>query len=328
MSVDHIYKEILSQLKSNKCMLFLGSGSTMLCRDANGNRGLDGKGLAKELLTDLNSGVAPSFTTPLMEAAEVYAAVRAGARDKLDDLITTRLQGLKPTVGHYLAASFPWRSVVTTNYNTVIENAWATADSAGYSTRHAITLSTDKAIETYAGNDTSLRIYKPHGCISNHGRGKATDPNQRQMQRLVVTSDDYYHSQKIRERIYNEITQDAQVSTTVFVGYSLEDYTFRTMFFRLREMLEQWTSKSYSVGPDDDSLRFAWRSEAVRENFKTTLVNDNFDTFMLRLTIARGYIHPKLRQLVSDTWSQITADNANAIRTIQLSEITNLPDPP
>ena len=328
MNVGQIYSEILSQLEANKCVLFLGSGSTMLCRDSDGNRGLDGKGLAKELLTDLNNGVTPSFTAPLMEAAEFYAAVRAGARDRLDDLITTRLQGLKPTIGHYLAASFPWRSVVTTNYNTVIENAWATAGAAGYSTRHAITLSTDGAIDSYAGNDTSMRIYKPHGCISNHGSGKATDPRQRQLQRLVVTSDDYYHSQNIRERIYEEITKNAQVSTTVFVGYSLEDYTFRTMFFRLREMLEQWTSKSYSVGPDDDSLRFAWRSESVRDNFKTTLVNDNFDTFMLRLVIAQNHLHPKLRQLVRDQWSTIKNDNANAIGTLKVTDITSLPDPP
>ncbi|MCB9913189.1 MAG: SIR2 family protein [Planctomycetes bacterium] len=328
MSVAHVHTEVLSQLANKKCVLFLGSGSTVLCRDGQGNKGLDGKGLAKEILTDLNNGVCPPFTTTLMEAAEFYAAVRAGARDKLDDLISSRLKDLKPTVGHYLAASFPWRSVVTTNYNTVAENAWGAATSAAYSARHAIALATDAAFDEHAGNDISMRIYKPHGCINNQGSGAPTDPAQRQLQRLVITSDDYYHSAETRQLIYRAIMQDAQVSTTVFVGYSLEDYTFRNMFFRLREMLGQWKSKSYSVGPDNQPLRFEWRSEAVRENFRTTLVNDNFDTFMLRLTMARGYIHPKLRQLVAQTWQQTATDNANAMGRLQLSDIVNLPDPP
>jgi len=321
-SVDQVYTELLSQLLENKCMLFLGSGSTLFCRDSNGNRGLDGKGLADEILKSLNKSIAPPFKLSLMEAAEVFSAVRAGARRTLDDLIQKRLKDL------YLAATFPWRSVVTTNYNTVVEEAWSTASASGYSSRHAITIATDAAFGDHAGNNKSMRIFKPHGCITNQGSSTSQDPAQLELQRLVITSDDYYRSQDVRKGIYDEIKKDSAVSSTLFIGYSLEDYTFRNMFYRLRSLLGHWNSKSYNVAPDDEPLRFSWRSESFRDNFKTTLVNDNFDTFMLRLTIARGHIHPKLRQLVKDKWAEIARDNFKVTGQLKLADITVLPDSP
>ena len=309
-------------------MLFLGSGSTILCKDSEGNRGLDGKGLAKEILKDLNNDTEPPFNVSLMEAAEFYSAVRASARRGLDDLICDLLSDLMPTIGHYIAAAFPWCSVITTNYNTVVEDAWGTANAAGYSIRHAISIGTDSALGDYSGNNTSMRIYKPHGCINNQGDGNSQPPELVDTQRLIITSNDYYRSQNIRKEIYNEIKKDAAVSTMLFIGYSLEDYTFRNMFYQLHSLLATWNSKSYSVGPDDQPLRFQWRSESVRENFKSTLVNDNFDTFMLRLTIAQGYVHPKLRSLIKDKWAEIENENTNTIGGLKLSDITNLPDPP
>ena len=106
---DSVYKAILTQIDVRQCMLFLGSGSTRLCRDPNGKQGLDGNELAAEILKDLNHGVDPSFKTSLMEAAEFYSVMHPGQRGALDDFLQKRLRDLQPTIGHHLATTFPWR---------------------------------------------------------------------------------------------------------------------------------------------------------------------------------------------------------------------------
>lgn len=58
-----------------------------------------------------------------MEAAEYFQSNHPDRRNALDKFVQARLKGLCPTVGHYLATSFPWKAVITTNYNTVAEDA-------------------------------------------------------------------------------------------------------------------------------------------------------------------------------------------------------------
>jgi hypothetical protein len=316
---DRVYKDLLTQIAARRCMLFLGSGSTRLCRDSKGNQGLDGKELASKILEDLNHGTPAPFALSLMEAGEIYSVINPSTRGGLDEFLQKRLKGLQPTIGHYLAASFPWRSVVTTNYNSVAEDAWASAHGNGYAARERITIRIDEDLRTFAGDTSSVRIYKPHGSVNIQMQQDAC---------MVVTSEDYFRSQDIRSGIYNCIKSDAVACTTLFVGYSLEDYTFRNLFYALYAALGKWKTRSYSVGPDPEQLRFDWRSESMRQYFNTTLINDNFDTFMIRLAIAQGHLHPRLKQLVHDNWSAIASDNSQAMGALIASQVTSLRDSP
>jgi hypothetical protein len=134
--------DLLEQIDLNSAVLFLGSGTTRNCRLPDGRRGLTGAELARELVTNLNHGVDPGFAASLMEAAEWYSTVKASARGGLDSFIQDRLGNLRPTIGHYIAASFPWRAVVTTNYNRAIEDAWGAAHADAYAYRELVAVRT------------------------------------------------------------------------------------------------------------------------------------------------------------------------------------------
>ena len=136
-SMKH-YQEILGQVKKKNAVLFLGSGSTLFCKRPDGKRGLTGKGLAKEILREINDGEEPDFEASLMEACEYYTSVKADGRKGLDEFIQNRLRDLKPTIGHYLAASFPWRAIITTNFNRVAEDAWHEAHGHGFSANEIV----------------------------------------------------------------------------------------------------------------------------------------------------------------------------------------------
>jgi hypothetical protein len=295
------YNGILQQIDAGYAMLFLGAGSTRNCRRPDGKRGLTGDELAAEILAELNNGKDPGLKdVGLMQAAEFYTSVDPGARSKLDRLIQDRLAELRPTVGHYLAATFPWRAVVTTNYNRVAEDAWAEAHASSYAANELLPIRTDADITQHQGDTKSMRLYKPHGCITIQ---------KQQSNRMVLTSLDYFASERIRKGIYESIRSLAKDCSTVFAGYSLTDYTFKNIFYVLYEELGQWANRSYTVGPIKDSVYESWLSQSMLENFKTKVLNESFDTFMIHLTLARGNIHKNLKSKVSELWSEFAKDH-------------------
>jgi hypothetical protein len=294
------YQAILQQIDDGYAMLFLGSGSTRFCRRPDGVRGLTGEGLATELLVKLNHGTDPGLKwVGLMQASEFFASMSAGARNALDRFVQERLADLQPTIGHYIATSFHWRAVVTTNYNRVAEDAWGEAHAAGFAANDIIAIRTDADITQHYGDTKRIRLYKPHGCITIQ---------KQQSNRMVLTSNDYFASERIRKGIYDAIRALARDCSTVFAGYSLADYTFKNIFYTLYEELGQWASHSYAVIPSDNAIYEEWLSRSMEENFKTKVISETFDSFMIRLLIARGRIHKQLKAKVLQLWPNFVAD--------------------
>jgi hypothetical protein len=90
---------------------------------------------------------------------------------------------------------------------------------------------------------TSLtHLYKMHGCIS-----------QAQDQSLVITEEDYINflSNALGERQDNQILYyvryKLETSTILFLGYSLADWNFRTIFKATVERRENKDMRSYAV---------------------------------------------------------------------------------
>ncbi|HEX8409547.1 MAG TPA: SIR2 family protein, partial [Thermoanaerobaculia bacterium] len=284
------YSGILQQINKGYAVLFLGAGSTRACRRPDGTRGATGDELAQELLTALNGGADPGIRgVGLMQASEFYTSIDPAARAGLDRLIQDRLGDLRPTVGHYLAASFRWRAVVTTNYNRVAEDAWSEAHSGTYAANELLAIKTDQDIVQHQGDTKRLRLYKAHGCVT---------VQKQQDNRMVLTSNDYFASERIRKNIYDAIRSLARECSTVFAGYSLADYTFKNIFYTLYEELGQWASRSYTVAPIENPIYEQWLARSMSENFKTTVINASFDEFMMRLAIRRGVIAKNLKAKV------------------------------
>ena len=116
---------------------------------------------------------------------------------------------------------------------------------------------------------------------------------------MVLTSQDYAVSEGIRKEIYSAIRSLASTRPAVFVGYSLADYTFRNMYYRLFLELGIWAHQSFATHPMDNDLLFGWKSKSM-SHLNTTLVNTTFDAFMLHLVKSRGTLHPALKELIEN----------------------------
>jgi len=321
---DEVYDDILGRVSSGNAILFLGAGSTAKCKREDGQLGVTGSELAKAILRKLVKGnqlaLKDHQVPALMEAAEYFQS-NIG-RSELDAFVSERLRDLRPSLGHYLAASFPWKAVITTNYNTVAELAWSEAMRIGFAARKIVVIRTDHDLvelkrdgdeESDEGGKT-INLYKPHGCLTLQSKPAL---------RMVITSQDYIKSETIRKTMYRDIRKLAEKYTTVFVGYSLADYTFRNLYYRLYLDLGLWARRSYSVAPIAPALIFKWKSRAM-EDMKTTLLNSTFDAFMLRLVRKRGTLDPQLKEIAKSHWSDVLSSNKGYMSDLHWSDFSTL----
>ncbi|MDP7110682.1 MAG: SIR2 family protein [Myxococcota bacterium] len=159
---------------------------------------------------------------------------------------------------------------------------------------------TDGDLKAADDNNGAIPLYKPHGCISLPGQGAS---------RMVVTSVDYFHSETLRAGMFDALRTLARECTTVFVGYSLDDFTFRNIFYTLHAEQGDWSNRAYSVAPIADPLYLRWLSRAMDRNFNTTVVDDTFEGFMIRLAATRGPLPTPLQQTVDVLWPTARTDN-------------------
>lgn len=274
--MDVTMKYLIQQVVKGECVLFLGSGSSAACESPSGG-GLLGDGLARAMVRFLGEDPG-NFNATLMEISEYVEATHPKHRGELDKFIYDRLHDLRPTIGHLLLARFPWRAIVTTNYNRAVETGFEVAHQAGVAKHGCVPFRTDAELSNLQNlQPDQVPLFKPHGCLSLPNNLDAP---------MVLTAKDYYESTKTREKMYAHVTTLAERFCTLFVGYSLVDYNFNNIYFELQERLEKYLAESWSVIPVP--AHKAYYMNEVYSRRSITLIDDKFDTFLIRLAFEAG----------------------------------------
>jgi hypothetical protein len=272
-----LIEEIVEEVHQGNCILFLGAGSSMACESSSGG-GLTGAGLAQSMVEELGEDPA-NFSATLQEASEYVEAYLPQHRRALDEFTYRRLHDLRPTLGHLLLTMFPWKAIITTNYNRAVETGFEVATTRGLTTYSCVPLRTDKELKGYSARPDQIPLFKPHGCLSLRN-----DPESP----MVLTAKDYYYSTKKRGEMYARIQQLAGRLSTVFVGYSLVDYNFNNIYYELRESLGDYLARSYSVIPIPSHKKKYL--DRVYQRRDIEIIDDKFDTFLCHLALQAGLL--------------------------------------
>lgn len=155
----------------------------------------------------------------IVENRSGRAALVAGVR--------RALEGVAPTAGLLAIPDFDWLSIYTTNFDTLVEQAYKTKS---------------RSIEVYRSNfdvahprDGRTPLYKIHGCVTQD----AADGHK---SRMLITESDYDDLEKYRQVIFNSLTQDMFTSDTVIIGQSLNDRHLKDLAKRVVSLRSQGVS--------------------------------------------------------------------------------------
>lgn len=193
------------QLEPESTALILGAGASIPSGAPTGNELRDI--LGQEFLINNYE----SF--PLSDLATIIE----GKRDRYSLIkeIRRRISRLQPTGGLLAIPRYPWAAIFTTNYDDLVEKAFA---------------KNEKALKVYSSNfdfqahgiteDQSL--YKFHGSIEK-------DVSDGHQSRIIITSQDYDDVTSYREALYSTLTTLMQTKSVLIIGHSLADPDLRSL---------------------------------------------------------------------------------------------------
>lgn len=218
VSIDYFIREYLKALEDDNAAIFAGAGLSAKLGY------VDWKGLMKSVAEDL--GLSVDKETDLIAVAQYHSNHFGGNRTKLDELLITEFtKDAKPSRNHDLIASLPLAAIWTTNYDTLIEDAY-----------QKIGKRVDKktTVKNLAQTKprTDIVVYKMHGDIA-------------QPQDAVLTKDDYETYNDKRGLFTIKLQGDLVSKTFLFLGFSFTDPNIEYVLSRVRALIGQKSERHH-----------------------------------------------------------------------------------
>jgi hypothetical protein len=270
--------QIVGQIRAGRCVPFLGAGVNLSSR-ARRYRGLPlGGHLARKLAHRLE---AKNSTLARLALEWQVRSDRWSLVNFLTEALRHDPPDLKCVPSPLLLALAKIRTlklVVTTNYDSLFEKALNAEGRAG---------DYEVVVQPPQGFDASpnirdwlgrlqqqkkLIVYKIHGSFAEPGKANEEPPP------LIITEDDYIEFLTILGRgkgeegesgkigVPQRIITELATSSLLFLGYSLEDWDFRTIHKSLIDSLP-WHSSRKSIAIQKAPATY-WRDYWVHKNVK------------------------------------------------------------
>jgi hypothetical protein len=225
-------------VESGTAVLLLGSGASLAARDPNGKRPPTAAELAKLLCDRFLS--ADYERHPLTQVAD-YAISESSLFD-VQDFIREIFLPFKPSPSHLLIPTFRWRAIVTTNYDRLIEDAYATHLSPA---QRVVPLfqNTDRWDDVTRDVD-AVPLLKLHGCISKTHDDRCP---------LILSTEQYITYNVGRSRLFRLFQELAAERTFLYIGFSNTDPDIRSLVHQL-DTENVGRPRSFLITPSVDSI--------------------------------------------------------------------------
>ena len=211
--IHHFPVPFLEDIVRGRCLPFVGAGFSLNAKIPRGKRMLDWDGLGKAVAAALQDY---QYTTAL-EALSAYS--HEFSRVKLVEFLSSALMvaTIQPAKPHEEFCRLPFERVVTTNFDFLLEQAYARIN------RYCIPLVAEDQLAV-GDSQAGVRLLKLHGDLHH--------PN-----RLVVTEEDYEAFLGSLPLLATHLASLLIDHTAFFVGYSLDDPDFRQIWQVVKERL-------------------------------------------------------------------------------------------
>lgn len=266
-------KELVKHVKKGECILFLGAGvhapppEDSLYTHPAEKRPLLGGDLAEALAEECSfKEQFPEESLQDLQRVSLCFETTKGLERKglVDSLVSHLGLGKKPSPALKMLAKLPFKIIVTTNYDQLLETALRE-----FGKDPAIIVynpESDKPTPDMTEDPTEDHplIFKMHGDL-------------KQRASIVITDEDYitFVQRMMEKEAMHPVPQTVRFRMkrwpTLFVGYSLRDYNFRLLFRTLRWRIDKAeipTSFAVDENPDPLILK-VWQDERKFVTFVT-----------------------------------------------------------
>lgn len=230
--------ELIEQLDRGNCVLFAGAGISV---GTHGQRGLPSCGDLALALARRCGYTGSDLSLP--RVAQYYELEKG--RPALVEFITDRIidPQIAPLFAHKLITQLPFRVVITTNWDRLLERAYE-----GASKPYRLVVRNEEI--SYLAPD-KITLIKIHGSIE-------------QPDTLVITEDDYFDFFSELPTVATVLKAEFATKPLLFLGYSLEDFNFKRLYTEVTREVDRHKRRAYAVqrAPSEFAVKW-WRHKEV-----------------------------------------------------------------
>jgi len=203
--------DLVSQISPSKTILLFGAGSSIPSGAPSVQKIIDR--VAGTFKIDSN-GYNLSEITSIAESKS--------SRPDLISTLRSMFKNLEATGAILNLPLYPWKNIYTTNYDSLIEQAYS---------RKNIPLSVYTSNFDFQGQKIpeSTKLYKLHGTIEK-------DISDGIQSRIIISESDYDNASDYREALFDALKYDLHGATLLIIGYSLSDIHIKEIVNRAMEI--------------------------------------------------------------------------------------------
>jgi len=221
---------LLESIERGGCVLFVGAGVSY-------EAGLPtASDLAKMLANEAD--YPKTFPHDLIEVSQYYEA-RFGRAFLMSRLREVLQEPEQPSETYRLIAALSrkFRAIITTNYDSLLEKAFEEIGCPFYRVIEAADLA-----NAPVGTDVPI-LLKIHGDLNKP-------------ETIILTREDYYHylDKSLKSTLGVVLKAQLATGTFLFVGYSLRDYNFVSLFESVRKELRDYMPRGFAAMPSPDPV--------------------------------------------------------------------------
>ncbi len=300
---------LLEAVKGQRCVLFLGAGASKEARNTEGLKPPDANQL-RDILAE-RFFKKPMPDRDVMTVAEM-AISTSGSAAQVYEEVRNSFVGFEPQETHQLLPTFLWKAIATTNYDTIVEDAYKKVTEK---LQQIVPLvkddePIDERLREFAN---SLPYLKLHGCL-NHIHDRDIPP--------ILSREVFSTFAKNRSRLFSRLQEMAYEHTFIFVGYRLDDAHIRDLIYTLgagrrprwymvtpsaeQEDIAFWATKNVELIKSSFGDFVADLNEAIPSSFRRISHSSDVTDFPIRKFF-------KTRNLESDSTHQSLRDDLTFI---------------
>jgi len=243
---------IFEKVQSRNAIAFLGAGASVSNKQF----------LSKEIINNYEGKISRSFgTSDIVKFVDILQNTDGLSRSDFDSFVIEQLRKLHPNNGHKIMSTIPWKQIVTTNYDTLLEEAWDNALREGNTHFNLKVVKNKKQLEVHTSNNEILYI-KLNGC--------KTDLSEYP---LVFSSEDFKNQSTFYHKVLSPFKQLSSDIIFISFGYSFTDEFAEKLLDKMDNIDFRQKRTLFCVDPyiNEDTLAFlsSKNIEVIKQSFET-----------------------------------------------------------
>ncbi len=286
--------EIFKKLQSSNALLFLGAGASVT----------EKRYLSKEIIELYESYLGKNIQEKnITRFVDILSADSSFSRSHFDTFVASLLYKLEITEAHKILAGIPWREIITTNYDLLVERAFDVVGDS-YNKVYDLKVIRNTKQFNYKEANAEVKYIKLHGCLQD----KSQYP-------FAFSTDDFNNLKSFYRLVLHELKNISPEIMFISIGYSYADEFGK-------ELLEKFDSYNYrdkrwiinvDPFPNEGALPFYSKN-------KICIIKSSFQDFFLRYQKWEAEHH----ELISRKKGLSISDSKNQFITIPAKLLLNL----